>query len=261
MSTWIFLRGLTREARHWGEFPEIFRGELPDADIVALDLAGNGSLHRTRSPASIQSLAALCRAEARERGVSPPYHLLAMSLGGMVAVAWSRAHPEEVGACILINSSMRPFSTFRQRLRPDNYRTILRLALLPGDSRKTEEAIMRLTSNRSELPRSILDAWIEYRLDHPVSRANAVRQLLAAARYRAPAEKPAPPILILASALDKLVDPECSRQLALRWTTAIAVHPGAGHDLPLDDGRWVARQVRYWLADGTTLAARTDLAA
>jgi hypothetical protein len=27
----------------------------------------------------------------------------------------------------------------------------------------------------------------------------------------------------------------------------LALHPTAGHDLPLDDGDWVARVVRLWL--------------
>jgi hypothetical protein len=35
-----------------------------------------------------------------------------------------------------------------------------------------------------------------------------------------------------------------------RWKTSLAIHPDAGHDLPLDDAAWVARQVRDWLAAG-----------
>ena len=192
-------------------------------------------------------MAALCRAEALARGLRQPYHLLAMSLGGMVAVAWAQVHPEELAACILINSSMRPLSTFGQRLRPDNYPAILRMALRGGNARETEQTIMRLTSNRADLPQSVLDEWTGFRVEQPVSRANAIRQLIAGARYRAPAQKPAPPMLILASAGDRLVDPDCSRQLASKWRTDFAEHPSAGHDLPLDDGRWVARQVRDWL--------------
>ena len=29
MSTWVLLRGLTRESRHWGDFPDILREHLP----------------------------------------------------------------------------------------------------------------------------------------------------------------------------------------------------------------------------------------
>ena len=28
MSTWVLLRGLTRESRHWGDFPDILREHL-----------------------------------------------------------------------------------------------------------------------------------------------------------------------------------------------------------------------------------------
>ena len=38
MMTWVFLRGLTREARHWGDFPQRFRaefvGELAVGDML-----------------------------------------------------------------------------------------------------------------------------------------------------------------------------------------------------------------------------------
>jgi len=38
-------------------------------------------------------------------------------------------------------------------------------------------------------------------------------------------------------------------EIARRWSCAIALHPSAGHDLPLDDGAWVAQQVQAWSAD------------
>jgi hypothetical protein len=44
------------------------------------------------------------------------------------------------------------------------------------------------------------------------------------------------------------VDPDCSREIAHRWGCPLAVHPQAGHDLPLDDGPWVLATVRDWLA-------------
>jgi hypothetical protein len=35
--------------------------------------------------------------------------------------------------------------------------------------------------------------------------------------------------------------------IARRWNCPIAIHPTAGHDLPLDDGVWIAKQVHDWL--------------
>jgi pimeloyl-ACP methyl ester carboxylesterase len=78
-------------------------------------------------------------------------------------------------------------------------------------------------------------------------RTNALRQLAAAARYRAPSHVPSVPVLLLAGARDRLVDPRCSEALARHWNAPIAVHPAAGHDLALDDGAWVAAQVKAWI--------------
>jgi hypothetical protein len=53
-------------------------------------------------------------------------------------------------------------------------------------------------------------------------------------------------MLVLSSAGDQLVDPRCSPRWRARQVPH-AAHPDAGHDLPLDDGAWVAGQVAGWL--------------
>jgi hypothetical protein len=77
-----------------------------------------------------------------------------------------------------------------------------------------------------------------------------LRQLLAAMRYRVADTPPAAAVLVLVSAGDGLVDPRCSWRLAARWRTPLAEHPQAGHDLPLDDGPWVADQIARWMERG-----------
>ena len=100
-----------------------------------------------------------------------------------------------------------------------------------------------------------------YRRENPVAIGNALRQLCAAARYRAPLVRPSPPLLVLSSLGDALVDSACSRQLAQRWQLDHAVHPSAGHDLPLDDGAWVVSQVTRWLAASPALTISRALRA
>ena len=85
------------------------------------------------------------------------------------------------------------------------------------------------------------------RAQYRVSGANALRQLLAAARYRSPSERPATPLLLLGSTNDQLVNIACSRAIAECWSAPLVEHPTAGHDLPLDDASWVATQIRQWL--------------
>ena len=247
MSTWVFLRGLARETRHWGDFPATFQAEITDANIISPDLPGNGQLNHLKSPLSVREMVDYCREEVKRRGISPPCHLLGLSLGAMVAVEWATAYPQEILPSVLINTSLRPFSPFYQRLRLHNYLNLLVMATLRGDGKKTERAVLHMTSARRDPQSDVTSAWVSYRTQNPVTRVNALRQLIAAARYRAPKLQPEVPLLILAATKDRLVNPQCSQQIAKRWYAALAMHADAGHDLPLDDGAWVAKRVQEWL--------------
>ncbi len=251
MSTWILLRGLTRESGHWGAFPALLQQRLPGARILALDLPGNGRLNHIRSSATIEATMESCRQQLQALAIAPPWHLLAMSLGAMVAVDWATRHPEELAGCVLINTSLRPFSPWYRRLRPANYGALLGLLLAHRTARGREQTILRLTSRHLQPDAPVLDHWTALREARPVSPSNALRQLLAAARYNAPARAPAVPLLALGSARDALVDVRCSRRLAQQWDVALLEHPTAGHDLPLDDGPWLAEQVGRWALSRT----------
>jgi pimeloyl-ACP methyl ester carboxylesterase len=237
-----------REARHWGAFPETFRAARPDARVIALDLPGNGALNALASPTRIEDAARLCREAAARAGAVPPYNLLAISLGAMVASHWCRIAPGEVAACVLIGTSLKPFSPVHRRLRPENYAALLRLLLGPRDPAREERAILAATANSADARAAVLEDWIAYARERPVARRNVLRQLFAASRCRAPAEPPPVPTLLLAGAADPQVDPHCTRDNARAWNVPLIVHPTAGHDVPLDDGPWVAGQVRDWLA-------------
>ena len=248
---WILLRGLTRESRHWGHFVSQFQAALPQSRVIALDFPGNGHLHQQRSPTRVQDMAQSCRAQLRAMHIEPPYRLLALSLGAMVAVAWSSEYPDEVATQVLINASMRPFSSFHERLRPGNYGALLKLAVVGTPPNARERTILRLTSNHvvGEAIEAVLPHWMALRHSNPVSLANALRQLVAAARFCAPRMKPATATLVLASAQDRLVSVACSVALARHWQCDLRIHPSAGHDLPLDDGPWVAAEVRAFFRE------------
>ncbi|TFW20611.1 alpha/beta fold hydrolase [Duganella callida] len=256
MSHWVLLRGLMREQRHWGRFAGELAEAVPDAVIITPDLPGNGEQHALRSATTVAAMVEFCRQDLRARGVPAPYSLLALSLGGMVAVEWASRYPQEVERCVLINTSMRPYSRFHQRLRWQNYPSILR-QVFKGGVENQERLILRLTSREGDMAyrEGMLTRWLAYQREYPVTRANALRQLWSAARFRAPAARPAVPVLVLSSAGDQLVDPRCSANLAQAWQAPHRVHPTAGHDLPLDDGPWVARQVAGWLATSAAAVA------
>ncbi|MBL7087475.1 alpha/beta hydrolase [Acidovorax sp.] len=251
---WILLRGLTREAAHWGAFAEGFSQAVPGDQVLALDLPGNGEFHRLTSPLSVQGMVQACRAELARRAIAPPYHLLAMSLGAMVATEWARVAPHEVAGCVLINTSLRPFSPFWHRLRVHNLVPLMRLARLWRSAEPAEEVVWQITSRSASPPGSLVAQWAAVRRLRPVSAHNALRQLVAAARYRAPAAAPADQVLLLGSLQDQLVSSLCSQAIARAWGLPLQLHPWAGHDLPLDDPQWVIDAVLRWLSCGGATA-------
>lgn len=249
MSTWILLRGLTREQGHWGAFVPLLQQALPAGDLILTpDLPGNGEMHLHDSPVRVEDMVEAVRGMLRAHGHCPPYKVIAMSLGAMVTVAWAHAYPDELSRCVLINTSLRPFSPFWHRLQPRNYPTILQLLASQATAQDWESAIMAMTTRHPADPDKTLAGWLALRARHPVSTRNGLRQLWAASRYRAPRQAPQVPTLILNSLGDRLVNPACSAALAHRWQLPLLRHPTAGHDLPLDAAPWVVAQIQSWLA-------------
>ena len=243
---WIFLRGLTREARHWGSYVTQFEACMSPAQVTVLDLPGTGKFHQQTSPLNVQDMVLFARQQLLAQGIKPPYALLGMSLGAMVCMDWAQRFEKEVNCLVLINTSMRPHSSMLQRLRPKQWLPILGLAANWGNGRYTERSIHRMTCNQLARRDEDLAAWLEIRRSAPFSRANALRQLLAAARFSCAMQTPRCPALVLSSRADQLVNPVCSTQLAGAWQAAHRTHPWAGHDLPHDDGLWVCERIRDW---------------
>ena len=247
MTTWVLLRGWAREARHWGDFPGALRTQLGEGHaVVAVDLPGNGVRNAERSATSVEAAVESVRRELRRLELRGPFVIVALSLGAMVAMQWACAYPEDVQACVLMNTSARGLAPFWRRLRAGSYRGLLGV-LRPGLSPRQREArILALVSNLRADDAEAARQWAAYATQRPITRANALRQLLAAIRFRLPATPPPVPILVLASERDRLVAVDCSRALAARFDLPLRVHPEAGHDLPLDAQDWVIEQVLAW---------------
>ena len=92
--TWILLRGLAREARHWGSFAQQFSRVLASSNLIrqveALDLSGNGEFCQLPSPTSVPHMVEFARQQLQQKGFKLPYSLVALSLGGMVATRWAQ---------------------------------------------------------------------------------------------------------------------------------------------------------------------------
>lgn len=241
----LLIRGLIREQRHWGDFKALLSAALPNP-VLSLDFAGCGQLYQQNSPCSISGLRQSIRAQLLALPqFTGQVHLLAISLGAMLATDWALQYPAEVASLTLINSSARPLSPFYRRLRWQNYPLLLRSTV--ATAAKREQLILRLTSARPQLHQPIVANWQLWQQQAPVSTGNALRQLWAASRFVVSAA-PQCPVLLLSSLGDQLVSPQCSADLARQWQAAHIQHPWAGHDLPLDDAPWLVAQYQHQLA-------------
>ena len=258
---WILLRGLGRESRHWGDFPDLLKESIEKASgkparVDGIDLPGTGRYSEMRTPVSIGRIAEFARGKfmeirkaQREAGktVASETFLVAVSLGGMVASRWLERWPEDFSGCVLMNSSFRGVSPFHRRLAPTSYVHLFNI-LRERDVLERERHVLRMVSNRPEIREETARRWAEIAHERPISHENFALQLAAAARFRSGIEVPPCPVLVLCSLADRMVHPSCSQTIADQWNTEIREHETAGHDLALDDGPWVARQIAEWRA-------------
>jgi len=243
--TWFLLRGLSREAGHWGEFVPAFAAAMPDVDVVTLDLPGAGARRGEPWPGTVADAMERVRAEALRHPAARRF-VLAVSLGGMLTMEWAARHPEELAGVVIGASSARDLSPFWKRLRPGAWRPIV-LGSLERDIERREAKIVRTIVNRPDLWDATATAWAALARERPLPPATARGQLLAATRWQAPALLRVP-ALFLAGASDKMVHADCSRALARRYGAPLVLHPTAGHDLTTDAGDWVTAEVRRWHA-------------
>jgi len=236
----VLIRGLLREARHWGIFLDSLRHQFPQAMISTPDIPGNGQMNNITSPATI---AAMAEALRQQLSIKHPVRLIALSMGGMVATDWMIRYPHEVEAAILINTSTRSLSPFYHRLRWTSYPQVLRMIVRSAEQR--ESSVLSLTSNRHSHDSKFLECWKQWQRQNPVSSLSARNQFLAAAQFSVTL-KPHQPLLIITSRADRLVDYRCSLKLAQVWETDYMQHETAGHDLPLDEPEWLALAIRQW---------------
>ena len=230
---WLLLRGLVREKRHWGDFPERL-ARATGGEVLTLDLPGVGTERDRPSPTTMEGIVA----DLRERFGKPEgeWGLFAPSLGGMIALKWGEVAPDDFCRIMVCNTSARDLAGPFQRFSPLALWTALR-GVLGRDLEARERSVLALVANTPQAL-AMAPTFARFAAELPVGRAVLLRQLLAGARARAPLHF-AVPLTVLASNGDRLCSPIASRRLAARLGAPLHVHPTAGHDLPLDDAEWV----------------------
>lgn len=246
-ASWLLLRGLAREQRHWEGFPDLLSRELGGAAVHCLDLPGAGTEHRRSCPTDIRGIVADVRQrfEPLQSTVDGPWGLLGISLGGMVAMQWCADFPTDFAHVVLANTSAANLSAPWRRMRLSVAPRLVRAAFDPLPASRELRVLRMTTRLRGDLP-ALAERWAAYAAERPIGRQTLVRQLMAATRFRAP-DRLSMPVLVLSGGHDPFTDPACPRRLAQHFGAPLEVNAEAGHDLSTDAPDWLAGRIREWV--------------
>ncbi len=238
--TWVWLRGLARESGHWGGLPRRAEEALGER-VLTIDLPGFGRNADKNCPVDMREMVSFLVAQTQHL---TSINILAVSLGGLVALNWAGADSRVVSVTA-VNSSSR-LNRFYQRIHPQKVWQLMRFFIGDKNEDHREEKILSIVSNCEMKSKQVLSLWSEIARRRPTHTKQVLRQLYLAAR--APVVNPQLlqhcRLTFLASNCDKLVSPVCSHTLASYYQGRLLVHPTAGHDLPLDDPEWLLGQLQ-----------------
>lgn len=233
---WLLLRGLARGQGHWGSFPQRMKERFPDDHIELLDLPGNGTRNNEISPLTISEYVSELRQHCDFVKRKSTFRIFSLSLGSMVAVEWMRQFPQEIEKSFLVCTSSKGHSPFYHRFQWANY--LKALSLFGAETELWETTILEMVTNNRERRAEELPLLVQHSEKYPVKPLNILRQMAAASNYQFPKECPGN-IQLLGSYGDNLVSPQCTLRIAERWGIEAAMHPWAGHDIPIDDPLWL----------------------
>lgn len=240
----IFLRGLTRETRHWGEFITHFEREFPEAQIFFLDLPGAGKMSKDRCPLDVETMVNILREQLPMNSLMKgDFHFVGISLGGMVALEWSKKYPEDLASTVIINCSASKLLPFWYRLRPGAYPYILLANIF--SSKRHELIFKKVCQNKNNRPKLIAH-WKEIHETSPVSLSNAIRQIYSAFRFKV-SKNLSIKGMVLTSYGDEFVSYKCSERLSQELGWPIKIHSWAGHELSDDDPEWVINAIKSFI--------------
>ena len=242
----VLIRGLSRDSRHWLDFPKVMKKNNIFNELIFLDLPGFGTEWNESSPFNVEEITNFVRSKwLKEKKKEQGYIIIGMSLGGMVAINWASRFPEDIAGVVTINTSLPEISPKYKRVTPTGFIELMKM-FSAEDFGVREELILALTSNRAESVDKYLKLFTRYQLEMTADKKDIIKQVLAARNMKIYDEL-IPSLLCLTSKGDRMVDCECSKDIAEKYNGVLHIHPDAGHDLTMDDPVWVVEEIEKWL--------------
>ena len=135
------LRGLCREAGHWGELPNMLQKHFPNDEVHCLDLPGNGIFHKQISPVKLDLYASHLNELIQNLPHSKERYFICVSFGAMVGLQYRKQYPGYLKKFFLVNTSHGSLSPFWHRMKFKYYPLILTLPLFPKLEKNTLKLI------------------------------------------------------------------------------------------------------------------------
>lgn len=241
---WLILRGLTRDQRHWGSFPQTMSAAL-GTEVVCIDAPGFGTEYQRQSPKTMSGITDDIRNRFAALRGDDEWSLLGISLGGMVTLDWCARYPDDFVRAVIINSSASDSASFKDRFNPSAAFGLITSAFKSPAA--IERTALFASSNRPhEELEPIAKQWAEWKAQTPPSNSSIIGQMVAATRFKLPATVKVP-ALVLNSRNDRLVSYKNSEAIAKHIGAPLRVNESAGHDLATDDPDWLCEQVASWV--------------
>ncbi|MFN2465199.1 MAG: alpha/beta fold hydrolase [Candidatus Dormibacteria bacterium] len=263
----VLVHGIASSHLNWmGVGPEL----AERAHVYAVDLPGYGLSPRSSEPASVETSQRYLDRFIDAVSPNAPVILFGHSMGGLVSIMQSAAHPEKVSRLILMapaapypRRSLLSFMAFPflfALLMPGRSASMLQKRGARLDAEKVVRgALKQITARNSKLPEDIVQAhidllilqrdqhdWTEQALVESAgslvrttSRRKAFRRLVLSIKA---------PTLLLHGSKDKLVPYQAGFRLAhIRPDWSFRTLIGLGHMPQMEDANRVMFEVNEWL--------------
>lgn len=234
LSPVVLIRGLLGENYYWQHFQQILEQAL-QRKVILVSLREQLSNQTQTSAALVEGF----RAQLYEQTQSYQCHLVSLSLGANVALQWQQQFSDEIKSVTLIN----PLVVDRaHRWHPRLWWLLLKILVLSI-----------LTSSQSNRWFKRLSAWpgLHPELTEMVNslslRGGALVKQLKLFMQSSSSFSPKVALQLLVSRHDHWIHSSLSYSLATLWQVPLFPHLSAGHDLALDDPRWVCEKLIDWV--------------
>ena len=239
----ILLNGTTQTTLYWGSLVPVFSKRF---GLLCYDARGQGQSDLGNKPISLKLHVSDLKDLLAYLAVDTA-HLVGISHGAWVALAFSAEYPEMVDHLVLCSLSAKTNDRSRTIIR--SWLEILRLSGLEAMAWAALPTVFGndFLNQHQKILDKIVDAVVLRN-----SRRSLIAQLEAVLRYPAPdgmTKNLNQPALVMSGAEDPIIDPADVRQLADLCNARHEELSGIGHSIPAEAPQAFARLVMEFLSE------------